>query len=81
MRLKARARGPRGISADLVHPGPTDTGMDPAEGPMADAERALLASGRFGCAEDIAATVAHLAGPGGRFITGAAIAVDADFAA
>ena len=31
--------------------------------------------------DDIAATVVHLAGPGGRFITGAAIAVDGGFAA
>jgi 3-oxoacyl-[acyl-carrier protein] reductase len=77
----ARDLGPRGITANVVHPGPTDTDMNPADGPGADAERALLAVGEFGRAEDIAATVAHLAGPGGRFITGAAIAVDGGFAA
>jgi NAD(P)-dependent dehydrogenase (short-subunit alcohol dehydrogenase family) len=77
----ARDLGLRGITANVVHPGPTDTDMNPADGPGADAERALLAVGEFGRAEDIAATVAHLAGPGGRFITGAAIAVDGGFAA
>ena len=77
----ARDLGTRGITANVVHPGPIDTDMNPADGPGADAERALLASGEFGRADDIAATVAHLAGPGGRFITGAAIAVDGGFAA
>jgi NAD(P)-dependent dehydrogenase (short-subunit alcohol dehydrogenase family) len=77
----ARDLGARGVTANLVHPGPIDTDMNPADGPGADAERALLASGEFGRADDIAATVAHLAGPGGRFITGAAIAVDGGFAA
>ncbi|MFD0656281.1 SDR family oxidoreductase [Thermocatellispora tengchongensis] len=32
--------------------------------------------GSYGRAADIAATVAHLAGESGRYITGAAIAVD-----
>jgi 3-oxoacyl-[acyl-carrier protein] reductase len=77
----ARDLGARGVTANLVHPGPIDTDMNPADGPGADAERALLVSGEFGRADDIAATVAHLAGPGGRFITGAAIAVDGGFAA
>jgi 3-oxoacyl-[acyl-carrier protein] reductase len=77
----ARDLGPRGITANLINPGPIDTDMNPADGPGADEQRSLLALGHFGSGEDIAAMVAHLAGPGGRFVTGAAIAVDGGFAA
>jgi 3-oxoacyl-[acyl-carrier protein] reductase len=77
----ARDLGPRGITVNLINPGPIDTDMNPADGPGADEERRLLALGHFGSGEDIAAMVAHLAGEGGRFVTGAAIAVDGGFAA
>ncbi len=77
----ARDLGSRGITANLVQPGPIDTDMNPADGPGADQQRSLLAIGQYGTADDIAATVAHLAGESGRFITGATIAVDGGFAA
>jgi 3-oxoacyl-[acyl-carrier protein] reductase len=77
----ARDLGPRGITANVVHPGPIDTDMNPADGEQADTERALLALDHFGHVDDVAATVAHLAGPEGRFITGAAIDVDGGWAA
>ncbi|WP_433698746.1 SDR family NAD(P)-dependent oxidoreductase [Nocardiopsis sp. CA-288880] len=76
-RSLARELGPRGITVNLVHPGSTDTEMNPADGPGADAERALTALGRYTDPEDVAASVAHLAGPGGRSITGTSILVDA----
>lgn len=72
----ARDLGERGITANLVHPGSTDTEMNPADGEGAADELPFIALGRYGTAEDIAATVAHLAGPAGRNITGASIAVD-----
>jgi 3-oxoacyl-[acyl-carrier protein] reductase len=77
----ARDLGERGITVNVVHPGSTDTDMNPADGPDADAERAYIALGHYGSADDIAATVSHLAGDGGRYITGAAIPVDGGFAA
>ncbi|WP_437966755.1 SDR family oxidoreductase [Sorangium sp. So ce260] len=77
----ARDLGPRGITANLVQPGPIDTDMNPANGAGADEQRSQLAVGKYGTGDDIAATVAHLAGEGGRFITGATIAVDGGFAA
>jgi NAD(P)-dependent dehydrogenase (short-subunit alcohol dehydrogenase family) len=77
----ARDLGARGITVNVVQPGPIDTDMNPADGPTAEEERRQLALGEFGQGEDIAATVAHLAGEGGRFITGAAIAVDGGFTA
>ncbi|NUS55812.1 MAG: SDR family oxidoreductase [Streptomycetaceae bacterium] len=73
----ARDLGPRGITANVVHPGSTDTDMNPADADHAQAQRDLTAMGTFMNADDIAATVAHLAGPGGRYITGTAITVDA----
>jgi NAD(P)-dependent dehydrogenase (short-subunit alcohol dehydrogenase family) len=72
----ARELGPRGITANVVHPGPTDTDMNPADGPDAAPQAEQTALGRFGDAADVAATVAHLAGPGGRWVTGAELAVD-----
>jgi len=77
----ARDLGERGISAILVHPGSTDTEMNPADAPEAAAERDYIALGHYGSADDIAATVAHLAGEGGGYITGTSIAVDGGFAA
>lgn len=75
----ARDLGARGITANVIHPGPIDTDMNPADGPDADSE--LVALGHYGEGSDIAATAAFLAGPGGRYITGEAIAVDGGFAA
>jgi 3-oxoacyl-[acyl-carrier protein] reductase len=77
----ARDVGLRGITVNLVDPGPTATDMNPAEGPGADGERALTALGRYARPEDVAAMVAYLAGDGGRFVTGAALAVDGGYAA
>ena len=77
----ARDVGARGITVNVVDPGSTDTDMNPADGATAAAQRALMALGHYGKPEDIAAMVAHLAGDGGRFVTGASIAVDGGFAA
>jgi 3-oxoacyl-[acyl-carrier protein] reductase len=75
----ARELGPRGITATIVDPGPIDTDMNPADGDSAEFQRGLTALGRYGEATDIAEAVAYLAGPGGRYITGTAIAVDGGY--
>ncbi|MFG2021971.1 SDR family NAD(P)-dependent oxidoreductase [Actinomadura geliboluensis] len=77
----ARDLGPRGITANVVQPGSTDTEMNPADSPDAEFERGFTALGRYGRAEEVAAMVAHLAGPGGDYVTGASIAVDGGYAA
>jgi 3-oxoacyl-[acyl-carrier protein] reductase len=77
----ARDLGPRGITATVVHGGLIDTDMNPANGPAAAFLSTIPALGHYGTAGDIAATVAHLAGDGGRYVTGTAITVDGGFAA
>jgi 3-oxoacyl-[acyl-carrier protein] reductase len=76
-RALARELGPRGITVNVVQPGSTDTDMNPADGDDADHQRSLNALGRYQTADELAATVAHLAGAGGRTITGASLLVDA----
>lgn len=77
----ARELGPQGITVNLVHPGPTDTDSNPADGPNAAAIAGLTALGRYAEASEIAATVAHLASLDGRYITGAVLEVDGGFTA
>ncbi|MEV5433076.1 SDR family oxidoreductase [Streptomyces sp. NPDC052701] len=75
----ARELGPRGITANIVHPGPIDTDMNPADGPYAAGQAAMTALGRFGTAEEVASTVAYLARA--TYVTGAEFAVDGGHAA
>ncbi|MFD9093629.1 SDR family oxidoreductase [Streptomyces collinus] len=71
----------RGITANIVHPGPTDTDMNPADGPSAAAQAAMTALGRYGTAAEVASAVAYLAGAGASYVTGAELTVDGGFAA
>lgn len=70
----ARELGERGITANIVHPGPTDTDMNPADGPYAAGQAAMTALGRFGTADEVASMVAYLVGAD--YVTGAEFAVD-----
>ncbi|MFD6359778.1 SDR family oxidoreductase [Streptomyces roseolus] len=80
-RALARELGARGITANLVHPGPVDTDLNPADGPYAAGQAALTAVGRFGTPDEVAAAVAYLAGPETRYVTGAELSVDGGHAA
>ena len=75
----ARELGPRGISANVVNPGPIDTGwMDE------DLRAALLPAqplGRLGTPADIAGIVAFLLSPAGRWVSGQLISADGGFSA
>ncbi|MDX8146075.1 SDR family oxidoreductase [Lentzea sp. BCCO 10_0061] len=75
----ARELGPLGITANVVNPGPTDTDMNPADGPMSDTIRGLTALGRYGKPAEIAEVVAALAGEAGAYVTGASINADGGF--
>jgi 3-oxoacyl-[acyl-carrier protein] reductase len=72
----SRDLGPRGITVNIVHPGPTDTDMNPADGAGAKAQLATISLGHYGTSEDVAAAVTFLAGPGAKQITGTGLVVD-----
>jgi 3-oxoacyl-[acyl-carrier protein] reductase len=75
----ARELGPAGISANVVNPGPIDTGW------MDDATRAALIPGhplgRLGTPTDIAGIVSFLVSPAGRWVSGQLINTDGGFSA
>lgn len=72
----AREVAARGITVNNVQPGPIDTDMNPANGPMADAMRSITPLGRHGTPEELAAMVAFVASPAASFVTGANLTVD-----
>jgi 3-oxoacyl-[acyl-carrier protein] reductase len=73
----AREYGPRGITANVVAPGPIDTDMLAT---MPEDKRAALGAqvplGRIGTPEEVAAAVTFLASEPAGFITGAVLPVD-----
>jgi 3-oxoacyl-[acyl-carrier protein] reductase len=75
-RSLARDLGPNGITVNTVHPGPTDTDMNPADGPVAAIVGPGMAIGRYGQSSEIASVVAFLASAEAAFVTGADIVAD-----
>lgn len=75
----ARDLGPRGITANVVQPGNTDTEMNPAGSPEAIADLPNIPLGRFAQADEIAAAVAYLAGPDAQYVNGATLTVDGGY--
>lgn len=80
-RSLVRDLGPRGITVNTVHPGPTDTDMNPDGGPVSKIVGPGIAVGRYGKPADIASLVAYLASPEAAFVTGADILADGGFTA
>ena len=76
-RSLARELGSRNITANVVAPGFVDTDMTAA---LPDDRKAAILGqvplGRLATADEVAATVAFLAGPDAAYITGAVIPVD-----
>jgi 3-oxoacyl-[acyl-carrier protein] reductase len=75
----ARELGPRGITVNVIQPGPTATDANPDSGEFADAMRQLTAVGHYGRPEDIASAVVYLVKPEAGFITGVTWNVDGGF--
>lgn len=73
----ARELGPRRITVNTVHPGSTDTDMNPADGPFAWAQVDLMSNPvGFASADEVANVVGYLASPDARSVTGAAWTID-----
>ncbi|WP_420006347.1 SDR family oxidoreductase [Arenibacterium sp. LLYu02] len=77
----ARDFGPRGITINIVQPGPIDTDANPADGPMKDLMHGFMAIKRHGTSEEVAGMVSWLAGPEASFVTGAMHTIDGGFGA
>lgn len=77
----ARDFGPRGITVNIVQPGPIDTDANPKDGPMKDLMHGFMAIKRHGRPEEVAGMVAWLAGPEAGFVTGAMHTIDGAFGA
>lgn len=77
----ARDFGPRGITINVVQPGPIDTDANPEEGSNKDLMHSFMAIKRHGRPEEVAGMVAWLAGPEAGFVTGAMHTIDGAFGA
>lgn len=77
----ARDFGARGITVNAIQPGPTDSDMNPADGPMAEFMHSFMAIKRHAHASEIAELAAFLAGPHGAMITGSMQTIDGGFGA
>jgi 3-oxoacyl-[acyl-carrier protein] reductase len=72
----ARDLGPKGITVNVVQPGPINTDMNPDAGDLADYLRSRMALSEYGTGEDVAGLVSFLASEEGKYITGTALTID-----
>lgn len=72
----ARDLGQRGITVNIVHPGSTNTDMNPADGEYSDAQRSMMCIPRYAEPGDIGGLVAWLASEESRSITGTSFTID-----
>jgi 3-oxoacyl-[acyl-carrier protein] reductase len=77
----ARDLGPRGITVNVVQPGPIDTEANPSDGQYGDQLRAFMATPRYGEGRDVAGLVAYLASDESQFATGGVFTIDNGFTA
>lgn len=68
--------GPKGITVNVVEPGPIDTDLNPADGEGAALISSFTATNSYGKVADIADFVGFLASPAASYITGASLPVD-----
>jgi len=72
----ARDFGARGITVNSIQPGPTDSDMNPADGPNAGLMHSTMAIKRHIRADEVADFTAYIAGPQAAMITGAMHTID-----
>ncbi len=72
----ARDLGHRGITVNVVQPGPVDTDMNPVTGPFAEVMHGAMAIKRHAHVDEVAALVMFLCGPDAAMITGTTQTID-----
>lgn len=72
----SRDLGSKGITVNLIQPGPVDTDMNPADSQFSDFQRGMMAIPKYGRPEHIADAVAFLASPANSYTTGSVITID-----
>ena len=77
----ARDFGSLSITVNVVQPGPVDTDMNPADGPMKALMHSVMAIKRHARGDEIAGMVAYLAGSEAAIVTGAMHTIDGGFGA
>lgn len=77
----ARDLGARKITVNNVQPGPVDTDMNPADGPMKDLMHQFMAIQRHIEPREIAGMVSYLASDDAAMVTGASLTIDGGFGA
>jgi 3-oxoacyl-[acyl-carrier protein] reductase len=72
----SRDLGPKGITVNLIQPGPVDTDMNPSTSEFSDFQRGMMAIPEYGRPDHIADAVAFLASPANSYTTGSVITID-----
>jgi 3-oxoacyl-[acyl-carrier protein] reductase len=77
----ARDLGPRGITVNVIQPGPVATDLNPEEGAFAETLKGFMAIKRYAKGDEIAGMVAYLVSAEAAFVTGTCLTIDGGFAA
>jgi 3-oxoacyl-[acyl-carrier protein] reductase len=77
----ARDLGSRGITVNMVQPGPIDTDGNPASGPAGEFLAGLTAFNRFGTPADVGGLVAWIASEQASYMTGSTVNIDGGWTA
>jgi 3-oxoacyl-[acyl-carrier protein] reductase len=77
----ARDLGQRGITANIIQPGPIDTEGNPSDGNLGEFFAELTAVKRFGTPADVGALVAWVASDAANFVTGSVLTTDGGWTA